>query len=473
MKRIFLCVLSLFLALPETHAAAPTLPVFGPLKFNPAKPERFTLPNGLVVYLLEDHELPMIQVNMLFHTGTMYEPVDKIGLGGIFAQTWTQGGTQTRKPEDVARFLERKAAGISFGMDMENGSASFNCRTRDFDDVFGMFVELLLKPGFAKDQLELAKEQSLEALRRMNDDPEDIARREFRGLMYGKAHPYARLATPDTVKAVKREDLLAWHAQMIVPNGAFIGIAGDFNSAAVKTKLQTAFAGWTKKEVTLPTMMPAPQITSKRLYYIQRPINQTQIRIGYPGYPRHHPDTFAWSVFNELWGSGATSRLFRIVRTEQGLAYAVGSSAFVPDERGIVVAISQTRGMASIAATQSILKINAELPHTTFTPQEVQAAKETLINQYIQNFNTPNQIVAATMNNEYYGFPSDYLETYPKSIAAVTPADVARVAQTYLQSDKATILMVGDLSTFEKPIATLGHAQEIRLEDYTLDDNTH
>jgi zinc protease len=472
MKRILAFLLTISCALPPVQALPPVVPAYGPLKFNPVKPERYTLPNGLVVYLLENHELPLIQINVLFHTGTMYEPADKIGLGGMFAQTWTQGGTQTRKPEEVARFLERKAAGIGFGMDMENGAASLNCRTRDFDDVFALFIELLMKPGFAKDQLELAKAQAQETLRRRNDDPEDISRREFRGLMYGKSHPYARLATPKTVNAIKREDLLAWHAQMIVPNGAFLGISGDFDSAAMKKKLQEHLGGWAKKEVILNPPMPAPEIKTKRLFYIQRPINQSQIRIGYPSYPRHHPDSFAWSVFNELWGGGATSRLFRIVRTQQGLAYAVGSAAFVPSERGFVVALSQTRGLASITATQSILKINGELQNTTFTPAEVQAAKETLINQYIQNFTTPQQITGATMNNEYYGFPSDYLETYPKSIAKVTPEDVERVAKTYLQPDKATILMVGDLSTFEKPIAVLGKAQEIRLEDYTLDDNS-
>lgn len=449
------------------NAVPPTLPPFPPLHFHPAKPERYVMPNGLVVYLLEDHELPLMKVDMLFRTGSQYEPADKIGMSNIFAAAWTQGGTLTRKPEDVARFLERKAAAIQFGMDLENGSANVSCRTSDFDEVFALFAELLMKPGFAKDQVELAKSQAMEGIRRRNDDPEDLARREFRCLIYGESHPYARIATPETIKAIKRDDLLTWHAQTIVPNGAVIGISGDFNSAAMKKKLTEQLGGWAKKDVALPAVPPAPVIDHKRLFYIQRPINQTQIRIGYPGYPRHDPDTFAWSVFNELWGGGATSRLFRAVRTQQGLAYAVGSASFVPTERGFIVALSQTRGFASIAAAQSIVAIDNALPTTTFTADEVQGAKDTLINQYIENFTTPQQITAATMNNDFFGFPPDYLETYPKKIAAVTPADVERVAKAYLRPDKATLLMVGDLSTFEKPISTLGKAQEIRLPEYT------
>ena len=473
MKKFFNIVSMCCSVVLSAQAALPTLPAFAPLKFHPAKPERYALPNGLVVYLLEDHELPLVHVDMLFHTGTIYEPADKIGMGAVFAQTWTQGGTLTRKPEEVARFLERKASSISFALSLENGTASLSCRTRDFDDVFGVFADLLLKPGFAKDQLELAKSEAQEGLRRRNDDPEEISRREFRILMYGSAHPYARVATPDTIDKIKRDDLLNWYGQTIVPNGAYIGIAGDFDSAAMKQKIQTLLSGWAKKEVTLPALPPAPTFDHKRLMYIQRPINQTQIRVGYAGYPRHHPDSFAWDVFNQLWGGGATSRLFRTVRTQEGLAYSVGSAAFVPEERGIVVSLSQTRGFQSIAATQSILKINDALPTAVFTPDEVAAAKDTLTNEYIQNFTTPEQIVTETMNNEYLGFPSDYLETFPQKIAAVTPGDVARVAKTYLQANQVTTLLVGDLSTFEKPVATLGHAQEIQVMDYTNDETTH
>jgi zinc protease len=155
------------------------------------------------------------------------------------------------------------------------------------------------------------------------------------------------------------------------------------------------------------------------------------------------------------------------------LAYSVGSAAFIPEERGLLVALSQPRGFQSIAATQSSLKIKADLPGTVFAPDDVQAAKDTLINEYIQNFTTSEQIATATMNNEYFGFPTDYLETYPQKIAAVTVADVQRMAKTYLQSNQVTTLLVGDLSTFEKPIYTLGKAQEIQLIDYTNDEAIH
>jgi zinc protease len=247
-----------------------------------------------------------------------------------------------------------------------------------------------------------------------------------------------------------------------------IAISGDFDRADMKKKLEQAFAAWPRGTATTITLAPAPELKEKRLFYIQKPINQTQIRVGYPGFARHSPDQFAWDVFNEIWGGGGTSRLFRTVRTRMGLAYAVGSASFVPAQAGFVIAVSQSRGSQAISAARAIRGISDELRAATFDTKEVQAAKDTIINAYVQNFTSSAQIAAAAMSNEYFGYPADYLETYPKKIAAVTPADIQRVARAYLQPDKETLFFVGDLSTFEKPLSTLGKPREVRPIDYTL-----
>jgi zinc protease len=447
-------------------AEMPALPQFPKLDFHPPKPERYVMPNGLIVYFFEDHDLPLIKIDMLFRTGTEYEPADKIGVSNIFADAWGQGGTTKQKPLDIARFLERKAAGIGFSMGLESASGSMSARTQDFPEVFRVFADLLLTPAFDKDYVDLAKARSLDALRRMNDDPEEIMRREFRRVMYGNDHPYARVASPDSIQHIKREDLLAWHAAYILPNNAFIAVSGDFKSADMKKTLAGAFGGWKSVPLSLPPIAPVIPVTTKRLLYAQRAINQTQIRVGYYGYARHSGDEFAWSVFNELWGGNATSRLFQTVRTQLGLAYAVGSASFIPSGTGILVAVSQTRGSQSIAATQAILKINAEIRHAPFTATEIQAAKDQLINEYLHNFATSEQCVSLYMSNEFYGFPADYLENYSKNIAKVTAADLVRVGEKYLKPEQSTILLIGDLSTFEKPIATLGKAQELLILDY-------
>jgi len=334
--------------------------------------------------------------------------------------------------------------------------------------VFGLFADLTLHPQFRKDQVELAKDKALEALRRMNDNPEDVSRREFRKIIYGKDHPYARTPTPETLKAIRREDLQAMHQRFFHPNAAWLAVSGDFESAAMKTKIERAFGAWPRADTTLPPVAaPPPALTHPQLYYIQLPINQSQIRIGELGLARHSPDHFAWEVFNELWGGSGTSRLFKTVRTQKGLAYDVGSAFSEPAQKGLIVAVSQTRGPQTIAAIRAIEEISSQTAHGSFAPDEVRSAKEAIQNRFVENYTSSAQIAEEIMNEEYFGFPSDYLDTYTAQIGKVGPQDLRRAGETYLHPERSAILVVGDLSTFDQPISTLGHPQEIKLEDYS------
>src|SRR5258708_6616860 len=213
---------------------------------------------------------------------------------------------------------------MPFSIGFEDGGGSMGCRAEDFDVIFGLYTDLVLHPQFRKDQVELAKSKALESLRRMNDDPEEVARRELRRVLYGAHHPYARIPSPAMIKNIKRDDLLGAHKRFFRPNGSWIAVSGDFQSAQMLAKFKQAFPSWPKPDAQRsPVPAPTPP-QERRIYYIQRPLNQSQIRIGDFGLTRHSPDHFAWEVFNELWGGSATSRLFRTVRTQLGLAYSVG-----------------------------------------------------------------------------------------------------------------------------------------------------
>jgi zinc protease len=460
-----LCTLSSELA----QATPPALPEFPPLHFHPPKPARYVLDNGLVVFLLEDHELPLVRVDMYVKAGTEYDPIDKIGLGAIFGESMTYGGTLTHPSDEIEKTLDRKAASINFSLELENGGGSMSSRQEDFDVIFGLFTDLILHPQFQKDKFELARAKALESLRRMNDDPEEVSRREFRKIMYGDHHPYSRIPSPEMIKNIKREDLLAAHKRFFRPNGCWIAISGDFQSGEMLAKVKAALGAWPKTDVTWPEITAPPVTTEPRVFYIQKPINQSQIRIGDLGLARHSPDHFAWEVFNELWGGSGTSRLFRTVRTELGLAYSVGSGFSEPEQRGLIVAVSQTRGSQTIAAAQAILKINRDSKEAPFTPTEISDAKESIRNRFVENFTSSEQIASYMMNLEYFGFPSDYLDTYTQKISDVQSADLQRVGGAYLHPEHSTLLVMGDLSTFDKPLSTLGHPQEIKLIDYSQD----
>ena len=462
-----IAVFSAFILMPAAHATPPPLPHFPPLVFHPPKPEKFVLENGLTVFLLEDHELPLIKVSALIRTGTQYEPPDKVGLGGIFSDAMTEGGALTHTPEEIERILDENAATISFGMDTESGSAAMSCRAQDFSEIFGIFSDLLQHPLFRNDRLALAKAKALESLRRMNDDPEDETRREFRIVMYGKDHPYARVPSPATIQGVRREDLLEWHRHYYHPNAVELAISGDFQSAAMKEALRRALGGWPKGSLELPPVAPVVPPPEPRLFYIQRAIDQSQIRIGSLGLVRHSPDHFAWEVFNELWGGSAVSALFQTVRTRLGLAYAVGSAYSEPAERGLIVAVSQTRAPETVAAAQAILEVSENARQANFTANQIKGAKESIENRFVENYASSDQIASEIMSEDYFGYPPDYLDAYTGHIAAVTPADLKRVGAAYLHPDQSTVLIVGDPSTFLKPLSALGKPQPLKPVDYS------
>ncbi len=472
-KKIAALLLSAFCLLPLARLSAtpPPLLRFPKLEFHPPKPERVVLPNGLVVFLLEDHELPLIKVQAMIKDGSQYDPPDKTGLSAILGPAMTEGGSAHHSPEDILRSLDVTGGSIGVSVSMEEATASLTCRAADFNKLFGIFTDLLLAPQFRSDFVNLEKDKMQESLRRINDEPEDIARREFRHVVYGKDHPYARTPTPKTIDAICRKDLLATHARYFKPNATMLAVSGDFKSEAMKQTILAALGGWGRDDVAYPPIPPVTPTRESALYYVQRPIDQSQIRIGHTGFARHNPDHYAFEVFNELWGGSATSRLFRIVRTQKGLAYEVASTFTQPADLGLIVALCQTRGPETPEAIRSILDINRSVREAPFSEEETHFAKESIRNRFVENFTSSAQIVDQVMSMEFHKYPPDYLDTYPDKIGHVTLADLNRVGEKYLHPDKSVILVVGDLSTFNKPLSTIGRPQEIRLHDYRLEAN--
>ena len=449
------------------NATSPRLPQFPALELHPPKAERFVLPNGLTVFLLEDHELPLIKLETLTRAGAQWESPEKRGITMVLAEAMSQGGSSAHTPEEIERFQDTTAAAIAFSGDLESVTGQLNCRTADFNQGFALFSDLLTHPQFRSDFVQLAKEKGTESLRRMTDDPAETARRELRRIIYGPDHPYARVPSPETLSGIQREELLQMHRIYFRPNTTFMAVSGDFDPKALRAKIESTLGGWAKAAVRYPVVPQPKPVTSRQVFYVQRALNQSQIRIGDLGMARHSPDHFAWEVFNELWGGSATSRLFRIVRTQQGLAYSVGSGYSEPQETGLIVAVSQTRAGQTIAATQSILTISSDAARAPFSAEALSTAKDAIINRYIENYASSSQIVNEIMSYDYFGFPPNYLQEYPKEVAKVSLADLTRVGKTYLHPERAKILIMGDVPAFDKPVSALGSAEVWKPLNYS------
>src|SRR5580693_7286701 len=310
--------------LPEAVAQATSwqqIPIPPLPAFKPQQPKRIQLSNGMVIFLQEDHELPLIEASARIRGGSRNEPPNKVGLVEIFGEVWRIGGTKTQTGDQLDDFLEARAAKVETGGGPDSTSISLNCLKGDFDDVFKAFLDVLQNPEFRAEKLDLAQKQAEDAISRRNDEIGGIAARESTKLAYGADNPYAREPEYSTIAAITRQDLLDWHKTYVHPNHIIVGISGDFDSTAMEAKLRAAFDSWPKgAELPKDEIKFHPGAAG---YYLipKEDVNQSSIHMVALGTTRNNPDYYAISVFNEAFGGGFSSRLFNDIRTKRGLAY--------------------------------------------------------------------------------------------------------------------------------------------------------
>jgi zinc protease len=432
--------------------------------FHPVEPKRIALPNGMVIFLQEDHELPLIDGSIRIRGGSQGEPAAKIGLVDLYGEVWRTGGTKTRTGDELDDYLEARAARVETGGGGDSTSIGWSCLKADYDDVFKIVVDLIQNPEFRGDKLELAQSQFEESIARRNDNPASIAARESAKLAYGPNSPYARQPEYATILAVKRDDLQAWHQKYVHPNNMIIGISGDFDSTAMEAKLKAAFASWPKGPAAVkPKIETQP---AKPGYYLvtKEDVNQSNVRMVAPGTDRRNPDYFAIEVFNEVMGGGFSSRLVQDIRTRLGLAYSVGGgigTAF--DHPGVTRFVLGTKSESTVQAIQAVFTDVDDLQKKPITDDEIKRAKDSILNSFIFNFDTPDKVLRERMAYEFYGYPLNFLEQYRGGIEKATVADVNRVATKYLHKDQLAVLVVGNPKDFDKPLSELGAVTNIDI----------
>ncbi|HUO61129.1 MAG TPA: pitrilysin family protein [Candidatus Acidoferrales bacterium] len=433
--------------------------------FKPKQPKRIQFANGMVVFLQEDHELPLINGYARIRGGSRSEPANKVGMVTMYGDVWRQGGTAKMTGDAMDDYLEARAAKVETSGSTDSTTIGFDCLKGDFDDVFALFVDLLRNPEFREDKLPLAKDQMRTEISRRNDDTEEIAGRETRFLAYGRNNPYARIPEYATVAAVTREDLVNWHKQHVAPNNIILGIQGDFDPAKMEAALHKAFDGWAKGPTVEPPKIEF-QPAKPGVYVVDKEdVNQSVVRMVSLGIRRDNPDYFAAQVMNEVFGGGFSSRLFSNLRTKRGLAYEVGgglTAAF--DHPGLFYLTIATKSQTTVEALNGLKEELDDLQKRAPTDEEMKRAKDSILNSFIFNFDTPGKVLRERISYEFYGYPADFLERYRAGVEKVTPADVLRVAQKYIHKEQLSTLIVGNLSEFEKSAKELGPFTKLDIE---------
>ena len=469
--KILLTTLWLFLSLfPAISALAgstvdPRKMTFPPLVFQVPTAERVVLDNGMIVYLLADRELPLVSIQAYVGTGSVYEPVAKTGLASLTGAVLRGGGTAQTSAETLDDELEFMASSIESGISEDLGLVAMSSLKKNLDRTLELFAQVLTVPAFREDRVLQGKNLTIEAIRRQNDDPKQLADRELLKAIY-RDHPLGRYPTITSVSSLTRDDLVAFHGRYFHPNNVILAVSGDFDRTEILDKIKKAFAGWKRSEVS-PPLVQAPSPDGKpEVLLVKKDIDQTVIRMGHLGIDKNNPDLYAISVMNTiLGGNGFSSRLMSVVRAKEGLAYNVDSS-FRAGRRfpGTFTAETETKAATTVKAIGLIKGIISDMTLHTVSDEEISLARESIINSFIFAFTSPASVVAQQARLEYYGYPKGYLENYRKNIARVTKGDVLRVARKYLHPDKMVLVIVGDEKKFDKPLSTFGEVRHVVLE---------
>jgi zinc protease len=453
------CALPLFALSPLCAQQAKPweqIPIPALHEFHPQQPVRIELKNGIVIFLQEDHELPFVSGEVLIPGGAREVDPAKAGLIGIYQQAWRTSGSAKMDGDAMDDFLEARAAHIETEGDEDSTALSWDSLKGDADQVFSLAMDLLFHPQFSAAKLQLAQDQEATGIMRRNDDEGEIAEREAAKLVYGANSPYTRQPELATIDKVTLADLAAWHDRTL-KGKLIVGISGDFDAAAMEAKVRAVFE-------PLPAVTAAPPRhdafagPKPGAYFIDKEdVNQSNVQIAGLGIDRHNPDVPAIAVMNEILGGGFGSRLFLKVRTQMGLAYAVGGGFDLPyDHPGTFRVEVLTRSGKTVEATQAALAEIAGLNTQPFTEDELQRAKNNILNSFLFRYDTPDKILAERERLEFYGYPADYLESYRTALEKVTLADVTAAAKKYIHPEKLAVLVVGNGPEIAPPIDALG-----------------
>ena len=432
---------------------------------RPPVPQKVELDNGIIVYLLEDHEFPIIEISAWIHTGSIYEPADKIGLAEITGAVMRTGGTTGKTGDELDEILESLAASVETSIGDDSGSASMSVLKEDLDTGLSILADVLMNPAFREDKIELEVVQHRSAIARRNDDPTSITAREFRKLIYGADSPYARTTEYDTINNITRDDLVAFYQKYFHPNNLLIGVLGDFESAAMLATIREVFKEWEPVEIDLPEKPAIPETYARKVALVNKnDVNQTNIRMGHIGWLRNNEDYPALVVMSQILGIGFSSRLMNTIRVEKGLAYSVGNNYGAGyDLPGIFFISCGTKSETTVMTIEAILEEVEKLQSEGITDEELKQAIDGFMNSSVFDYDTKGEILSRALRYEYYEYPQDFVEQLMAGIREVTKADVKRVASEYLHPDRFALIAVGKSNDFDKPLNSLGDVTEVDI----------
>lgn len=421
-------------------------------------PERMVMPNGAVVYLLEDHSLPTVRGIAYFPSSPTLVSADRAGLAGLTGQVMRNGGSAAHTGDWLDDRLAAIGASLNSNVGATQASTGFRCLTENTAEVVGLWAELTRKPAFPDDKIELAKVALRQSIASRNDEMMSMLMRVAGQAITGKDSPWSRQPEYATVEPIAAKDCRTLHAAVFAPERMVLAVYGDFKTADMKKLLLANWADWAKSGTPKPVLPPKPTTVSPKLFFAPKDdVTQSGVIMAQPGSLASDPDYAALQVLEQGLGGGFASRMFSYIRTARGLAYATGANAGSGYESpGVMLAYSLTKSESTMVALQLIrdqLKAVTEAP---FSEQEMATAKQGVQNSYVFNFADPSQSLFRAAYFESIGYPADFLQRYQKSLDAVTAQGVLEAAKRKITPNAQVAIIVGREKDFDAKLESAG-----------------
>ncbi len=427
-------------------------------RFKLPQVQRRKLSNGLEVLIVEQHELPVVNMNLVLRTGGAADPADRAGLASLTAALIDEG-TKSRSALDISNQLAAIGARLGTGSDSDSAGLNLLTLSKHLDRALEIYSDVVTNPSFPESELELQRKSRLATLMQRRDDANAIAGVVYASLLYGRNHPYGHPAIGDeqSVRAITNSDIMRFYETYYRPNNAALIVTGDVTPATLLPKLERAFANWKPGEVPAVNIALPPMRDKATLYIVDKPgAAQSVLMIGQVGQSRSTPDYFPLIVMNTMLGGQFTSRVNMNLREEKGYTYGARTSF---DYRRSAGPFAATAGVQTAVTKESVFEFLKELRgirgERPVTPAELEFSKQAIIRGFPRTFETPEQMANRLTDVVLYNLPDDYFNNYITRVRAVSVEDINRVANRYLDPSKMAILVVGDRKVIEPGLRSL------------------
>jgi len=407
-------------------------------------PRETTLANGLRVVVVDDSRLPLVSYRLAFRVGGAFDPPEIPGLTDLLAGLLPEG-TESKTSREIADEVARIGANLSAGANSDYTIIAASALAQFNDPIMGLMAEVILEPSFPENEVELAKQNTKESLRQQRAQPSFLASEMVSRVMFGD-HPYSVVApTPESIDRVSRDQFVRFHRAKLVPNNGVFIVVGDVRYDEILNRIESLFSTWQRGEDVVANF-PAPPVRTRRTaYLVDRPGSaQSNIVIANSGIIRTSPDYFPLLLMHTVLGANASSRLFMNLREDKGYTYGAYSNLDARRTAGTFRAMAEVRTPVTGDSLKEFFYELDRIRNERVSDKEIADAKSYLTGVFPIRLETQEGLTDQLVQIKMLNLPDDYLQNYRERVNAVTGEEIQRVAQKYVQTDKAALIVVGD-----------------------------